>query len=61
MAGGDADADGVVEMIDLTSYWANDAGVAGYLNIDFNMDGEANNQDKDETWENANGKVSQIP
>jgi hypothetical protein len=61
MAGGDADANGIVDDDD-KSLWEIFAGVNGYLPADLNFDGEINNPDKDDLWIlNANNISSQVP
>jgi hypothetical protein len=60
MFAGDADKDGNINSSDL-SVWENDAGTKGYLYSDFNLDGQANNIDKDDYWIENQGKQSQVP
>jgi poly-gamma-glutamate capsule biosynthesis protein CapA/YwtB (metallophosphatase superfamily) len=49
MAGGDADASGSVDMADKI-LWETGSGANGYLPADLNLDGQVNNQDKDDIW-----------
>lgn len=61
MAGGDADANGTIDDVDKI-IWGINAGTKGYLPSDIDLDGEINNQDKNEVWNlNADTKSSQVP
>jgi len=61
MAGGDADANGMVNGDDKT-LWEIYGGAMGYLQPDLNFDGQVNNPDKDDIWIlNANTISSQVP
>ena len=60
MIGGDANADGIVDSSD-KSIWAVQSGTSGYKPGDFNLDGEVNNQDKNEVWTNLSGSGVQLP
>lgn len=50
MVAGDADADGYLSMADRTDVWNLQAGRQGYLQADFNLDGQVNNIDKNDFW-----------
>jgi hypothetical protein len=41
--------------------WMNEAGLSGYLSSDTNMDGQSNNEDKNEFWLPNRGKGSYVP
>jgi len=58
--GGDGNADGTINEQDKTA-WTNQVGKAGYLQEDFQFDGEVNNQDKNDILINNTGNSSQIP
>jgi len=60
MFAADEDANGVVDIIDKTS-WANDAGKYGYQSADYNIDGQVNNVDKNDYWGPNQGSGSFIP
>jgi hypothetical protein len=59
--GGDADANGVIGMSDLTTEWKFEAGEAGLYSCDLNLDGQVNNLDKDNEWQPNIGKSCQVP
>ena len=59
--GGDAYADGVVNDLDKTVSWQTYAGTTGYLSSDINLDGQSDNQDKNQVWLPNWGKSVQIP
>ncbi|MBN2175138.1 MAG: S8 family serine peptidase [Bacteroidales bacterium] len=58
---GDGNGDGDINDLDHDSEWSNDAGNAGYGANDYNMDGQANNPDKDDFWFINRTKYSFIP
>jgi len=60
MYSGDADANGEVNGSD-KFLWIGDAGEKGYLSTDFNMNGHASNQDKNDKWLGNNGVTSKVP
>jgi len=60
MVGGDANADGNINADDET-LWNNDAGTKGYKDTDFNLDGQVNNLDKNDTWSENDTYSSQVP
>ncbi len=60
MITGDANADGVVDGND-KSQWSTEAGASGYLNSDFNLNGNTDNTDKNSYLIVNEGKTSQLP
>jgi hypothetical protein len=58
---GDADANGIIESSDKTIFWLNEAGEADYLNSDFNLDGQIDNPDKNDSWLDNLGKECLVP
>ena len=61
MIGGDANADGIINESDGIQSWIPQAGTAGYVNGDINLNGQVNNPDKNDIWfENLN-QESQVP
>lgn len=61
MIGGDGNHNEQIDSGDKSSSWETEAGKNGYLFNDYNLDGEANNQDKDDIWVPNEGKSSQVP
>lgn len=61
MIAGDANADGMIDMLDKYSEWNSQAGKTGYLESDFNLNGLVDNQDKNNFWDINNSKSSQVP
>ncbi|MEZ5082280.1 MAG: hypothetical protein R2750_02320 [Bacteroidales bacterium] len=61
MTGGDGNHDNLVNTSDKSPLWEGEAGEQGYLDSDFNLDGESNNKDKDDIWFPNIGKGSQVP
>jgi PKD repeat protein/endonuclease/exonuclease/phosphatase family metal-dependent hydrolase len=61
MFAGDADASGLVNSADKTSFWNLQAAKRGYLKSDLNMDTQANNKDKNDYWRPNQGAGSQVP
>jgi hypothetical protein len=59
--GGDANADGFVNIDDRVSFWSLMAGKSGYLASDYNLDGQINNPDKNQVWLENEGTNSQVP
>ncbi|MGV3539136.1 MAG: hypothetical protein ACO1OQ_04955 [Rufibacter sp.] len=53
--GGDANADGKIDIADVNTYWQPNNGQAGYLATDFNLDGETDNVDSYIIWRPSNG------
>jgi len=60
MHSGDGNADGIVDVGDY-DIWRSKAGMSGYLQGDFNLDGEADNQDKNEFWFFNRDAQSNVP
>ncbi|MBN3036052.1 MAG: hypothetical protein JW861_10745 [Bacteroidales bacterium] len=61
MAGGDGDANGLVDNVDKIDVWTLQAGGTGYLQGDFSMDTQVSNSDKNEIWVPNSGMGSQVP
>ena len=61
MIGGDANADGTINLTDVIQIWTPQAGSAGYLKGDMNLDRQVNNQDKNELWFENLYDESQVP
>jgi hypothetical protein len=61
MAGGDGNADGLVNGDDKNNFWSLFVGKTGYLSGDYNLNGHINNPDKNEIWLNNLTKTSQVP
>jgi hypothetical protein len=61
MIGGDGNADGIVDINDKDMNWMDEAGKAGLSNSDLNLDGQVNNQDKNDVWDANNGMETQVP
>lgn len=61
MPGGNGDSNAAVDLGDIFNSWENKAGAQGYLNEDYNMDGQVQNTDKNYVWKPARGKSSQLP
>jgi len=61
MASGDANADGFIDTDDKTVEWGEQAGEVGYIYADFNLDGQAENLDKNDKWLINDGMDSQVP
>jgi len=61
MRGGDTNGDGVVNEDDIILNWNLQAGSSGYLSGDANMDGEADNKDKNTLWYNNSNNNCQVP
>ncbi|MCF8403887.1 MAG: hypothetical protein K9H58_08080 [Bacteroidales bacterium] len=60
MVAGDVNADGIVDSSDKT-IWHSQSGNKGYYKTDMNMEGEVNNQDKNDKWYPNIGIESQLP
>ena len=58
---GDANGTGLVAIGDKTNVWSLQVGEHGYLESDYNFDGEIDNQDKNDFWLPNMGEGSQIP
>ena len=61
MVSGDANSDGIVDLLDRIQLWVPYAGSVGYLNGDMNMDGQINNSDKNDLWFNNLFIDAQVP
>ncbi len=61
MAGGDGNADGIVNTNDKNNFWSILVGTRGYLQGDYNLNGHINNPDKNDIWLNNQIKQSQVP
>ena len=61
LVGGDMNADGVIDLLDKTEIWNQQAGRAGYLQGDVNLDGQADNIDKNNWWLKNRGKTNNVP
>ncbi len=61
MISGDCDGNGIINISDYSIDWESLAGQSGYLGLDLNMDGEVNNQDKDDLWVINEGNESMTP
>jgi hypothetical protein len=61
MSGGDGNCDGEINLLDKGPAWEQQAGEEGYNLNDHNMDGQADNQDKDDYLLPNIGKVCQVP
>jgi len=61
MIGGDANADGVINLSDAIQSWMPQAGYAGYLNADIDLNGQVNNPDKNDWWFQNIGSETQVP
>jgi hypothetical protein len=62
MVSGDGNADGVISAaLDINSVWNSQAGMNGYLAGDYSMDGQVQNQDKNDRVVPNLGKQSQVP
>lgn len=60
MTAGNSNSDGVIDQNDKI-IWSTEAGDNGYLSSDNNLNGQVNNQDKNDSWYPNNGGYSQIP
>lgn len=61
MVGGDANADGIVELQDKNSFWNSQSGEHGYQSGDFDLNSQVNNNDKNQIWLPNSGAGSQVP
>ena len=60
MIAGDGNSDGEISVVD-KNVWSSQAGKPGYLNGDFSMDAQVNNQDKNDFLINNVSEQSQVP
>jgi PKD repeat protein len=61
LTGGDADANGQINIDDKTGPWTVQAGKSGYKEADLNLDKQVNNIDKNNSWWINIGQNQQIP
>lgn len=61
MAAGDPNGDGIINNSDKMEFWNAQSGKKGYLQSDFNMNNEVDNQDKNGLFHLNYGMESQIP
>ena len=61
MFSGDGNKDGSVNISDYSPLWQDEAGTRGYLNSDYNLDGESDNVDKNNFLIPNIGMGSQVP
>ena len=61
MIAGDGDRNGTIDSGDKSTLWDIETGSAGYINTDYNLDGQSNNIDKDEYWLPNIGRAIQVP
>jgi hypothetical protein len=61
MFSGNSNGDYDVNDTDKDTNWMSEVGTSGYLSSDVNMDGQSNNQDKNDMWVPNNGESSQVP
>ena len=61
MAGGNADANKIINESDIDDVWSVEAGKPGYLQSDFNWDAQVDNKDKDDVLVPNIGKESSVP
>ncbi|MCB2222144.1 MAG: hypothetical protein KQI35_17305 [Bacteroidetes bacterium] len=61
MVAGDANSDAIIDVHDIDLSWKSEAGENGYLNSDFDFDGQTNNVDKNDFIYENSGKFSQLP
>jgi len=61
MYAGDFNADGTINLNDITNPWGTGAGKYGYLQSDGDFDGQADNNDKNDYWFINRDKSSHVP
>lgn len=61
MIAGDGNSDNVINQEDEDLIWKVEAGSKGYLQADYNLDFQVENQDKNESFNSNLGKQSQVP
>jgi len=61
MFAADGNSDGIVNSVDESPVWENEAGEEGFLNSDYNLDGQSDNKDKDDFWAPNLGEGTQVP
>ena len=57
----DADGDGEIQPLNKINVWNIQTGTTGYIESDYNLNGQVNNLDKNDFWFNNNGKMTYIP
>ncbi|MFU8844174.1 MAG: hypothetical protein ACNA7V_10250 [Bacteroidales bacterium] len=57
---GDGINDGIINILDL-SLWEYNAGTQGYKSVDYNLDVQVNNHDKNDKWVHNQSYISTIP
>ena len=58
---GNSNGDYYINILDRVLSWNSESGKSGYLNSDLNLDGNSDNQDKNDEWVPNNGKTSYVP
>ncbi len=58
---GDANFDGEIQVLDLTGFWFVQVGATGYLESDWDLDGNVQNDDFLDYWTPNSGRSSQVP
>jgi hypothetical protein len=61
MIAGDGNHDGLIDDADLDPVWQNNAGNGGYLESDYNLNSQTDNQDKNERWIMNFGRSAYVP
>ena len=61
MIAGDGNSDGFIDLDDRVEVWLEDAGGAGYLPGELNLDAQVGNGDKNDCWQPNLGKATAIP
>ena len=61
MAAGDLNANGYIDNLDKAQQWAPAVGLTGYLQSDANLDGQVQNQDKNDCIIRNLGKLAGVP
>jgi hypothetical protein len=61
MISGDANASGLIDLLDKDTNWSSEAGSSGYRKPDLNLDIQVNNKDKNDYWLPNLGKGSMVP
>ena len=61
LAGGDGNANGLINSSDKIDFWLIQAGLCGYKAADFNLNVQVSNNDKNDIWAPNLGKNSKVP
>jgi len=61
MFSGDGNKDKTIDDLDKSLIWENEAGENGYLESDYNLNGQSDNSDKNDFWFPNQGEGSQVP